>query len=66
MVKILKRVAVEVTYPDGRMVKGVSYEYPEHTKQVIYQIWTDEPSAESMLINLHLAESVKLTPTFEK
>lgn len=65
MPKILKSVDIEVVYPDGRVIKGVAEYYPEHNKQILMQVW-DYNKKDSWLVNLHLAESVKLIPTFEE
>lgn len=63
--KILKILAVEVTFPGGRVVNGFSRCYPSSQGDGIFQVWVDEEAEVSHLINIHLAESVKLTPTFE-
>lgn len=63
--KILKILAVEATFPGGRVVKGFSRSYPGGQSGDIFQIWEKEGAEESHLINIHLAESIKLTPTFE-
>lgn len=62
-VKILKVLAVEVTFPGGRVVKGFSKSYPS-SQSDIFQVW-QEGTEEFHLINIHLAESIKLTPIFE-
>jgi hypothetical protein len=66
MATVIKRVDVEVTYPDGRVLTGFSWCMPEHNKQVFYQIWLKEGQVDTMLINMQMAESIKLTPIFEK
>lgn len=63
-IKILKKVDVEAIFPDGRVLRGFAYGYPESTKQSIFQIW-DYNENDTWLVNLHLAESVKLILTFE-
>lgn len=63
--KKLKILAVEATFPGGRVVKGFSRSYPGGQGDGILQIFEQEGAEESHLINIHLAESVKLTPTFE-
>ncbi|WP_447881035.1 hypothetical protein [Serratia fonticola] len=63
--KILKILAVEATFPGGRVVKGFSRSYPGGQGDGILHIFEKEGAEESHLINIHLAESVKLTPTFE-
>ena len=63
-VKILKKVDIEVVFPDGRVINGFAQCYPESTKQVLFQLW-DNNGKDSHLVNLHLAESISLRPTFE-
>ncbi|CNI78549.1 Uncharacterised protein [Yersinia frederiksenii] len=63
---LLKRVDVEVIYPDGRVINGYSRCFPDNTRQVLYQIWIEESGDISYIVNMNLAESIKLTPTFEK
>ncbi len=63
--KILKILAVEATFPGGRVVKGFSRSYPGGQGDGILHIFEEEGAEESHLINIHLAESVKLTPTFK-
>lgn len=63
--KILKILAVEATFPGGRVVKGFSRSYPGGQSDGILHIFEKEGAEESYLINIHLAESIKLMPTFE-
>lgn len=63
--KILKILAVEAVFPGGRVVKGFSRSYPSWQGDGILHIFEEEGSGESHLVNIHLAESVKLTPTFK-
>lgn len=64
MTKVLKKVYVEVIYPDGRVLRGVAQGYPETTKQILFQIW-DYNEKDSHLVNMTMAESITLRPTFE-
>lgn len=55
---ILTILAVEATFPGGRVVKGFSRSYPSGLNGDIFQIWEKEGAEESHLINIHLAESI--------
>jgi predicted metallopeptidase len=63
--KILDKVDVEVVYPGGREVRGYARFYPEATKQVLFQVF-DYNGNDSYIVNLQLAESIKLVPTFKE
>lgn len=62
--KVLKKVDIEVYFPDGRAIRGYATCYPESSSQVTFQVW-DYNDKDSWLVNLHKAESISFKPTFE-
>lgn len=63
--KIIKRVNVKATFPGGRVIAGFAPCHPQRTEQP-FQIWLREGSADCVLVNPSLAETVEISFEYEK
>lgn len=62
---IIKQIHVKATFPNGRVVSGVTNALTGKTDEP-FQIWQEKGGADSFLINPKFAETVEFNIEYEK